>query len=161
MVFSILDKLFLGDEMRNTKYDKIANLHKAPENRLKNAIIAFFSGGVMGFLAELIIEVFCMYLHISRIDSATLMIMFFIFMAAFLTAIGIFDKLVQVFKCGLLIPITGFAHSITSSCLDSKSEGLIYGIGSNAFKLAGSVILYGVVSAWFFGVIRFIIGGVG
>ena len=49
---------------------------------------------------------------------------------------------------------------MTSSGLDYRSEGLIYGIGSNLFKLAGNVILYGVVSAWFFGMIRYLIGGV-
>ena len=147
--------------MRSTRYNKIADLHKAPENRIKNAVVAFFSGGIMGFLAEFMIEVFCKYLHMSRVDSATLMIVVFIFLATFLTAFGLFDKLVQKFKCGLLIPITGFDHSMTSSCMDSKNEGLIYGIGSNIFKLSGSVILYGVVSAWFFGLIRFIIGGGG
>ncbi len=147
--------------MRSTRYNKIADLHKVPENRIKNAIVAFFSGGILGFLAEFMIELFCKYLHMSRVDSATLMIVVFIFLATFLTALGLFDKLVQKFKCGLLIPITGFAHSMTSSCMDSKNEGLIYGIGSNIFKLSGSVILYGVVSAWFFGLIRFIIGGGG
>ena len=40
--------------MRNTKYEKIANFHKAPEKRVFNSFIAFVSGGVMGFLAELI-----------------------------------------------------------------------------------------------------------
>lgn len=49
---------------------------------------------------------------------------------------------------------------MTSSALDYKEEGLIYGIGSNMFKLAGSVIIYGVVSAWLFGMIRYLIGGV-
>ena len=87
------------------------------------------------------------------------MIVIFIFTASLLTALGFFDKLVNKFKCGLLIPITGFAHSMTSAALDYKNEGPIYGIGSNIFKLAGSVILYGVVSAWFFGMIRYFIGG--
>ena len=50
---------------------------------------------------------------------------------------------------------------MTSSALDYKKEGPIYGIGSNMFKLAGSVIIYGIVSAWFFGMIRYIIGGIG
>ena len=58
--------------------------------------------------------------------------------------------MVNKFRCGLLIPITGFAHSMTSSSLDYKNEGLIYGIGSNMFKLAGNVIVYGIVSAWTF-----------
>ena len=145
--------------MRNTKYEKIADKHKAPENKIMNAFIAFFSGGFMGFLAELIIEILCSQFGMSRSVSATFMIVLFIFFASLFTALGFFDKLVTKFKCGLLIPITGFAHSMTSSCLDYRNEGPIYGIGSNMFKLAGSVILYGVLSAWFFGMIRFVIGG--
>ena len=84
--------------------------------------------------------------------------MFFIVFASLCTALGFFDKWVTKFKCGLLIPITGFAHSMTSAAMDYKNEGPIYGIGSNVFKLAGSVILYGVVSAWIFGMIRYLIG---
>lgn len=85
----------------------------------------------------------------ARNDAATIMIVTFIFLASLFTALGFFDKLVTKFRCGLLIPITGFAHSMTSSALDYKKEGPIYGIGSNMFKLAGSVIIYGIVSAWF------------
>ena len=61
---------------------------------------------------------------------------------------------------GVIIPITGFAHSMQSAILDYKKEGLIYGFGSNMFRLAGSVILYGVVSSYIFGIIRLILGGV-
>ena len=82
-----------------------------------------------------------------------------IILASFLTAIGVFDVCVSKLKSALIIPITGFAHSMTSSALDYKKEGLIYGIGSNMFKLAGCVIIYGVVSAWIFGTIRYLIGG--
>lgn len=146
--------------MRNTKYEKIADNHKAIEDRMENALLAFISGGLMGFMGEGLIEVFCHYFGMARNNASTLMIVIFIFIASFFTALGFFDKLVNIFKCGLLIPITGFAHSMTSSSLDYKNEGPIYGIGSNMFKLAGSVILYGVVSAWFFGIIRYFIGGV-
>lgn len=147
--------------MRNTKYVKICDLHKAKESRLKNSLLAFISGGFIGFLGELMIEAFCMYLNMSRSDSSTLMIVVFIFLASLFTALGFFDNLVSYFRCGLIIPITGFAHSMTSSSLDYKNEGPIYGIGSNMFKLAGSVIIYGVVAAWFFGMIRYLIGGIG
>lgn len=146
-------------KMRNTKYDRIADSHKAEEDRVKNAFIAFFIGGLVGLLGEGIIELFCYYMHISRNEASTFMIIILIFVASLSTALGFFDKLVTKFKCGLLIPITGFAHSMTSAALDYRKEGPIYGIGSNIFKLAGSVILYGVVSAWFFGMIRYIIGG--
>ena len=144
--------------MKNTKYDKTADLYKADEHRVRNAILAFLVGGLIGMLGEVIIEVFCKVFHMSRSDASTYMIMIFIFVASLCTALGFFDKLVTKFKCGLLIPITGFAHSMTSAALDYKNEGPIYGVGSNIFKLAGSVILYGVVSAWFFGMIRYLIG---
>lgn len=146
--------------MRNTRYEKIADRHKAKEERVKNAFIAFISGGVIGMCAEGLIEILC-HFNFSRNDAGTIMIVTFIFLASLMTALGFFDKLVNKFKCGLLIPITGFAHSMTSSALDYKREGPIYGIGANMFKLAGSVIIYGVVSAWFFGTIRYIIGGIG
>lgn len=144
--------------MRNTKYDKMADLHKPVEHRLRNLLLAFLVGGLVGFLGEAIIEILILWFHISRTNASTFMIMIFIFVASLSTALGFFDKLVVKFKCGLLIPITGFAHSMTSAALDYKSEGPIYGLGANMFKLAGSVILYGVISAWFFGMIRYLIG---
>lgn len=147
--------------MRNSKYDKIADFHRAEEHKIRNCLVAFLSGGFMGFLAEGIIEVFCFFFGISRVLSATYMILIFVFFASLFTALGFFDRLVTLFKCGLIIPITGFAHSMTSSSLDYKKEGPIYGIGSNMFKLAGSVLLYGVVSAFLFGMIRYLIGGLG
>ena len=120
-----------------------------------NAFVAFFSGGVVGMLGEIEIEILCHW--ISRTEANNIMILTFIFLASLFTALGFFDKWVTKMRCGLIIPITGFAHSMTSSSLDYKKEGLIYGIGSNMFKLAGSVIIYGIVSAWFFGLIRYLI----
>ena len=145
--------------MKSERYERIVNQNKAVEERGKNALTAFIVGGLVGALGERIIEVICYYFKLSRNDSATIMIVIMIFVASLCTALGFFDKLVTKFKCGLLIPITGFAHSMTSATLDYKKEGPISGYGSNMFKLAGSVILYGVVSAWFFGMIRYFIGG--
>ena len=46
-----------------------------------------------------------------------------------------------------------------SAALEYKKEGLITGIGANMFKLAGSVIVFGIVSAYILGLIRLLIGG--
>lgn len=143
----------------NKKYEKIVNSNKAKEERVKNAVVAFIVGGLVGLLGEAIIEILCCYFKISRTDASIYMIVILIFISSLCTALGFFDKLVTKFKCGLLIPITGFAHSMTSATLDYKKEGPVSGFGSNMFKLAGSVILYGVVSAWVFGLIRYLIGG--
>ena len=127
----------------NKKYEKIVNSNKAKEERVKNAIVAFIVGGLVGLLGEAIIEILCCYFKISRTDASVYMIVILIFISSLCTALGFFDKLVTKFKCGLLIPITGFAHSMTSATLDYKKEGPVSGFGSNMFKLAGSVILYG------------------
>lgn len=145
--------------MENKKYQKIVDNNKAPENRVGNAITAFVVGGIVGMIGEGIIQILNYYFEMPRSEASTYMSVILIFVASLCTAIGFFDKLVTKFKCGLLIPITGFAHSMTSATLDYKKEGPISGFGSNMFKLAGSVILYGVVSAWIFGLIRYLIGG--
>ena len=147
--------------MEKNDYKKIVNKYKAKENRVKNGIVAFVVGGLIGCVAEFLIQVYSYFLDISTQDASVFMIVTLIFVASLFTALGFFDKMVNFARCGLIIPITGFAHSMTSAGLEYKKEGLIYGIGSNIFKLAGSVILYGVVSAWFFGMIRyFLFGGV-
>ncbi len=139
--------------MINKKYDEVVERHKPTEQRSKNSLIAFLIGGLVGAIGEGLIQIYCSIWHISRTVSSVYMIITLIFIAALATAIGFFDK------CGLLIPITGFSHSMMSAALEYKREGPIFGIGSNTFKLAGSVIVYGVVSAWTFGLIRLIIGG--
>ena len=145
--------------MESKKYQKIVDKHASKEKRGKNLLIAFLTGGVMGLIGNLLIEVYSYYFHIPTKSAGTWMLVTLIIIACLLTALGIFDTLVKKFKMGLIIPITGFAHSIQSALLDYKKEGPVYGFGSNMFKLAGSVILYGVVSAYIFAIIRYVFMG--
>jgi stage V sporulation protein AC len=87
------------------------------------------------------------------------MIITLIFFGCLFTALGFFDKWVNFAKSGLLIPITGFAHSIMSATLEYRKEGLVTGIGANMFKLAGTVIVFGIVSAYLVGLIRLVLFG--
>ena len=156
--FSLI--IFLGDDMEKKLYDKIVMNNMPKETRAQNAFIAFITGGIMGVIGELLIEFYSYYLDISTSDAAVFMIITLIFLASLFTALGFFDKWVKFARCGLIIPITGFAHSMTSAAIEYKKEGYVTGLGANMFKLAGTVILYGVVSAYIFGIIRMIIMGV-
>ena len=134
--------------MEKKLYDKLVMTHKPREHRGQNAFIAFVVGGIMGVIGQLLVEFYSYYLGLSSSDASIFMIVTLIFLASLFTALGFFDKWVKFAKCGLIIPITGFAHSMTSAAIEY-----------NMFKLAGTVILYGVVSAYIFGFIRLIIMG--
>lgn len=145
--------------MKNEMYDEIVKKYTPKEDVLKNAIITFVAGGIIGALSELLLVCYSTWLNLPRKESGVLVILTLIFISSILTACGVFDVCVSKLKSTLIIPITGFAHSITSAALDYRKEGLVVGIGANIFKLAGTVILYGVVSVYIFGLIRLILGG--
>lgn len=113
----------------------------------------------MGTLGEILIELYSYFLNIPTKEASVFMIVTLIFIGCFLTCLGFFDKVVHFAKCGLIVPITGFAHAMQSAALEYRKEGMVLGIGANMFKLAGSVIIFGVVSAYVFGLLRIIIGG--
>lgn len=145
--------------MGNKKYKNLVSKYTPKENILYNGLIAFFIGGIMGMLGQGLIDLYSYYLDLSKNDAATLMIVTLIFLGCFLTCLGFFDKLVNFARCGLIIPIIGFAHAMMSAALEYRKEGLVTGIGASMFKLSGAVIIFGVVSAYVFGLLRFVIMG--
>lgn len=145
--------------MDKDEYKKIVDNLTPKEKKSKNAIVAFLVGGLVGLLAEIITTILVHYFAISRMDAYLWTCILVIFIASLFTALGFFDNWVTKAKAGLILPTTGFAHSVTSAALDYKRDGFITGIGANVFKLAGSVILYGIVSAFFFAVLGVIIYG--
>lgn len=140
--------------MNKEEYNTLVKKITPKEHTLKNCFIAFIVGGFIGIFGTLIHEVLTKTFGVSMDDAAIWVIVILIGLSSLFTGLGFFDDWFSKTKAGLLIPITGFAHSMTSSALDYKKEGLITGIGANTFKLAGSVILYGVISAFLFTVIK-------
>lgn len=145
--------------MNSKIYKEIVDKNTPKEDSLKSAIISFLVGGLLGFLSELLLRGYCLWLDLPRKEAGVLVILTLIVIASILTATGVFDLLVSKFKMALIIPITGFAHSMSSAALEYKNEGLVLGIGANIFKLAGTVILFGVVSVYLFGIVRLLIMG--
>lgn len=143
--------------MEKQEYKKIVDKYTPKEERLKNGIVAFLVGGIMGVIGNFLVEFYSYTFHISSKDASVFMIITLVFLGCFLTCLGFFDKIVNFAKCGLIVPITGFAHAMMSAALEYRKEGLVTGIGANMFKLAGSVIIFGVVSAYLFGLLRIVV----
>lgn len=131
--------------MNHNQYHEYSDEHQVKTNAWSKILIAFLSGGILSILGQLLFDVLVIYF--SKENATILVTLSFILMASLLTGFGIYDKLAKKVGAGLFVPITGFSNSLTSSAIECKNEGLIYGIGSNMFKLAGSVITYGIVSA--------------
>lgn len=145
--------------MKIEKYKELTKKFSPKENKIRNMIVAFFIGGLVGLIGQLLITFYSSFESISIDEASSLMMVTLIFLSCLFTAIGFFDNWISKAGAGLFIPISGFAHATTASALEYKKEGLVFGIGSNIFKLSGSVILYGVVSAYIFGIIRFLFFG--
>ncbi len=143
--------------MKLEEYKKIVNKNSGKEDKFKNVFISFIIGGFMGLLCQM----FCTFLNkeigIKIEDASMYTTIMLIVVSSIFTGFGFFDKVVSFAKCGLIVPTTGFAHAMTSAAMDHKSEGIIKGIGSNMFKLAGSIIIYGIIVAFFLALIKGVI----
>ena len=107
-------------------------------------------------IGQFLLEFYMELLNVGQEKASAPMIITIVFITCLLTGLGVFDKIAKHAGAGTFIPITGFANAMSSAALESKSEGLIQGIGSNIFKYGGSVITYGIVSSFIFGVIRYV-----
>lgn len=145
--------------MMKDKYVELVEKHTPKEDIVKNATVSFLAGGVLGVLSELLLRGYMMWFSLPIKEAGVVVILTLIVIASLLTAFGVFDQCVSKLKSALIIPITGFAHSMTSAALEYRKEGMVLGIGANIFKLAGTVILYGIVSVYVFGIIRLIVMG--
>ena len=145
--------------MEKRKYLDLVNRVSPKENVITNTMVAFFIGGFVGIIGQFLIDFYSYIFSIPFAQASIFMIVTLIFLGCLLTCLGFFDKVIHKARCGLLIPITGFANAMMSATLEYRKEGLITGIGANMFKIAGSVIVYGVVSAYVFGLIRMLVFG--
>ena len=108
-------------------------------------------------VAQIILEL----LKLSDLDKeiiSSLTSISMIFIGSLLTALGYYDKIGQFAGCGTIVPITGYANSMTSCAIEYKTEGLLTGTIANMFKLAGSVIVTAVLTGVIFGSIGYLVG---
>lgn len=145
--------------MTKEEYKLLVKKHLPKENKIRNIIIAFLVGGLIGLLAQGLTDLYAYLFEIPTKEAMTFTTVSLVFLGCLFTCLGFFDKWVHWARAGLIVPITGFAHSMMSASLEYKKDGMVTGIGANMFKLAGSVIVYGVVSSYVFGLIRFLIFG--
>ena len=79
-----------------------------------------------------------------------------IFLGAFLTGLGVYDRIGKFAGGGSIVPITGFANSVVSPAMEFKTEGYIYGTAAKMFIITGPIIVFGVAGSVLVGLIYYV-----
>lgn len=132
------------NEKDKENFKKYAGQFAPKSNLVKDCIFAFVVGGGICTLGQLITEL-SKKIGFSENNVKTLTPCILIVLSCILTGFGIYQKIAKYAGAGTLVPITGFANAVSSISIDSKAEGLIFGVGANMFKIAGPVIVYGTL----------------
>ncbi len=129
--------------------------NKIPKpNYLKNCFWAFFVGGAICTIAQFINN-WLKNSGLDKTDAGTVTVIIMVFLGAFLTGLGIYDKLGKRAGAGSIVPITGFANSIVSPAMEFKTEGYVLGVAAKMFSVAGPVLVYGFGSSVIIGVLYY------
>lgn len=147
-----------ANEMQSKKeYQQLAKKREPARPVLKNCLRAFLVGGSTCLLGQAIMQIFIAWFGFTKDTASDPTVAVLIMISVFLTGIGVYDKLAQWAGAGSSVPVTGFANSMCSAALEHRSEGLVLGVGGNMFKLAGSVIVFGVFSAFIVAIIHMLL----
>ncbi len=138
------------------EYAQMSKKASPPSKSWKNIPLAFVIGGLICLLGEAIRNIF-QHFNFSEQAAGSWTSIILVTLSAILTGLGLYEKLGKYAGAGTLVPITGFANSISSSALEAKSEGYILGVGAKIFTIAGPVILYGTAASVIYGIIYYVV----
>ena len=137
------------------EYARLAKASAPHSKTAVNCAKAFVTGGGICTLGQAIL-LWGEAQGLSESDASLLCTVALIFLSAALTGLGLYDKLARHAGAGTLVPITGFANSITAPAIEFKTEGFVTGLGAKMFVIAGPVIVYGTVASVIYGIIYWI-----
>ena len=144
-------------KMTKDEYAKYIRLTEPHSPILKDVLCAFLIGGAICTFSQLLQNLYGLT-GLNPEMSGTAASVTLIFLSALLTGLSVFDDIARVAGAGTLVPITGFANAVVSPAMEFRSEGLVTGLASKMFVVAGPVLVYGIGSSVVFGIIYWLIG---
>lgn len=148
----------MGDKFKNSNdYNRYVNEVTPTTNTFLNVIKAFFTGGLICLIGQVILKLLMMT-GMSKDNAILCQILILVGLAVLLTGFNVYYKIVKFGGAGALVPITGFANSVASPAIEYKKEGQVFGIGCKIFTIAGPVILYGIFCSFVLGLIYYLWG---
>ena len=142
----------LGDSMNKQTYADLVKKRSKDSRVGLNCLKAFVIGGIICMIGQGFLALY-QYLGLDEDTCKTLCSVSLIALGIFLTAIHQYERLAKHGGAGTLVPITGFANSMSSPAIEFKAEGLITGLAAKMFIIAGPVLVYGTAAAMLYGLI--------
>ena len=144
------------NEQQKKDYEKyvkqVTPVHSLPKNMVK----AFLIGGLICLIGQVIQNVGIGSFGLDKEMAGTAASMSLVALSALLTGLSVYDDIAKFAGAGTLVPITGFANSITAPAVEFKTEGFILGVGAKMFTIAGPVLVYGVSASVVYGFVYWI-----
>ena len=144
--------------MSNASYLKYVAKITPKSNEKRSLLNAFLVGGFICSIGQFIRYMFMLFGDFTGDELAMATSMVLIFIGVLLTGFGVYDNIGKHAGGGSIVPITGFANSVASPAMEFAREGLIYGMASKMFVVAGPIIVYGVTGSVIVGLIYYIFG---
>ncbi|VXB23309.1 mechanosensitive channel; stage V sporulation protein AC [Bacillus sp. 349Y] len=142
---------------RQKQYEAIEKKYETKRPLMKNVLKAFFVGGFICVIGQAFTYMYIYFFNFTEQTAGNPTVATMVFLAMLLTGFGLYDHLGQFAGAGSAVPVTGFGNSVISAAIEHKTEGYVLGVGGNMFKLAGSVIVFGVFSAFVVALIKTIL----
>lgn len=136
------------------EYQTFAKAREPRRPVLFNCLKAFLVGGGICLLGQGVQDFFIWNFDFTEKTAGDPTVAVMIMISVILTVAGVYDHIAQWAGAGTAVPVTGFANSVAASAMEHRTEGFVLGVGGQMFKLAGSVIVYGVFAAFIIGLIK-------
>lgn len=128
----------------------------APKTNEKRSILhAFWVGGVICVIGQFFRYMLQYWFKLTGDELSSFVSVIMIFLGAFLTGLGVYDRIGKYAGGGSIVPITGFANSIVSPAMEFKKEGYIYGTAAKMFIISGPIIVFGIASSVLVGLLYY------
>jgi len=145
-------------EKEQKEYKELVRENVPQTKHASTLLRAFILGGIICCIGQLIADLLKLALKTAPEKSiASFTTAVVIALTGILTGFGVYDKIGNWGGAGSVVPITGFANAVVSPAIEHRREGVVLGLCSNMFKVAGPVIVIGITASIIVGLIYWLI----
>lgn len=144
------------NDCKNDNYLNYIHLTSPKTKEKRTLFRSFWVGGFICCIGQGFRFLYEYWFNLSGDELASYVSMTLIFISAFLTGLGVYDRIGKYGGGGSIVPITGFANSVVSPAMEFKTEGYVYGMAAKMFQIAGPIIVFGIASSVLVGIVYYI-----